>query len=200
MGRILPAYELIIHPVLHRCLEGIKSLWKLTFGVILMTAEIVVLMVIETLARHNYLASNDNSTIPCVGRGTLSASVDLRWMEVPRLLHSLSIATVTIGGIKFIASQAPYSMRGLIMGMVFCMFALCAAAGLGTNTLFTRPLSIWGTGIISCGFWYALLLLVIEVLIGLLLIAMLMWYKKRKREDVLPNEQIFAERYYDRDT
>jgi hypothetical protein len=24
------------------------------------------------------------------------------------------------------------------------------------------------------------------------------WYKKRKREDVLPNEQIFAERYYSR--
>ena len=198
---VLPAYELIIHPVFHRCFEVIKTHWKLILGVILMTAEIIVLMMIETLARRNYLASNyDNSTIPCIGHGTLSASMDFRWMAVPQLLYSLSIATVSIGTIEFIASQAPYSMRGLIMGTICCMLTLCGTVGLGINILFTRRLSIWGTGIISCGFWHFLLLLVIEVLVGFMLIAMLRWYKKRKREDVLPNEHIFAERFFDRDS
>ena len=86
------------------------------------------------------------------------------------------------------------------MGTAYCMFTLCAAVGVGISIPFTRQLSIWGTGIISCGFWYALLLLVVEVLVSFMLTAIQKWYKKRKREDVLPNKHIFAERYYDRDT
>ena len=115
-------------------------------------------------------------------------------------IHSLSFGVFGIGAVKFIASQAPYSMRGLIMGTASCMVALCAAVGVGISIPFTRYPSIWGTGIISCWFWYALLLLVVEVLVGSMLTAMQKWYKKRKREDVLPNEHIFAERYYDTDS
>ena len=145
-----------------------------------MTADIVALMVVETVARCKYLANNNyNCTVSCIGRGTLSGSMDFRWMAVPQLLYSLSISMVTIGAIEFIASQAPYSMRGLIMGTICCMLALCAAVGLGISIPFTRQLSIWGTGIISCGFWYALLLLVVEILVGFMLFAMLRWYKKR---------------------
>ena len=113
-------------------------------------------------------------------------------------LPSFSIIGVfSIGAVKFIVSQAPYLMRGLIMGTAYCMVALCAAVGVGVSIPFTRQLSIWGTGIISCGFWYAILLLVVEVMVGFTLTAIQKWYKKRKREDVLPNEHIFAERYYD---
>ena len=85
------------------------------------------------------------------------------------------------------------------MGTKYCMIALCAPVVISISVPFTRDLSIWGNGIFSCGFWYALLLLMIEVLVGITLIAMQRWYKKRKREDVLPNEHIFAERYYDKD-
>ena len=198
---VLPAYELVIHPVFHRCLGIIKSHWKLLLGVFLMIAEIVALLVVETVARRNYLTSNNySSTISCISHGTLSSSMDFRWMAVPLLLFSLSASVITIGAIEFIAAQAPYSMRGLIMGMTCCMLALSGAVVIGINIPFTRQLSIWGTGIISCGFWYALLLLVVEVLVGFMLIAMLKWYKKRKREDVLPNEHIFAERFFDRDS
>lgn len=53
---------------------------------------------------------------------------------------------------------------------------------------------VWGTGIISCEFWYTLMLLIIETIVGVTLIAAMKWYKKPKREDVLPSEHIFAER------
>ena len=125
--------------------------------------------------------------------------MDFRFMAVPLLLHSLSITAIAIGAFEFFASQTPYSMRGLIMGMVYCTLTLFAALGMGISVPFTKQSSSWGTGTISCGFWYAVLLLVIEVLGGLMFVAMKRWYKKRKREDVLPNEHIFAERYYDRD-
>ena len=49
-----------------------------------------------------------------------------------------------IGGIEFIASQTPYSMRGLIMGTAYYMFMLCAAIGEGIrlSVPFTRQLSV----------------------------------------------------------
>ena len=198
---MFPLYELFIYPSFHRCLEMMKSHWKFILGVLLLIADIIALLVIETVGRYKYLEStNYNTTIPCIGHGTLSTSMDFRWMAIPLFLHSLSASVFGIGAIEFIASQAPYSMRGLIMGTAYCMFALCAAVGIGISIPFTRQLSIWGTGIISCGFWYALLLLVVEVLAGFMFTAIQKWYKKRKREDVLPNEHIFAERYYDRDT
>ena len=198
---ILPLYEILIYPMFHRCLERIKSHWKYIMGVPLLIAGITALLLIETAARYEHLESKKyNATIPCMGYGTLSTVMDFWWMAVPLLLFSLSLSMFGIGGIEFIASQTPYSMRGLIMGTAYCMFTLCAAVGEGVSIPFTRQLSIWGTGIISCGFWYALLLLVVEVLVGFMLIAMQRWYKKRKREDVLPNEHIFAERYYDRDS
>ena len=198
---ILPVYEFFFYPLFHRCLERINTQWTLIFGAQLLTSAIVSLLVIETIARYNYLADNSyNTTIPCKGKGALNTSMDFQWMAVPLLLHSLSVGTFSIGSIKFIASQTPYSMRGLIMGVCYCIFVLCVAIGASIDIPFTRQLSIWGTGIISCGFWYAMLLLVIEVLVGFMLLALLRWYKKRKREDVLPNEHIFAERYYDRDS
>ena len=197
---ILPLCELIFYPVFRRCLEINKSCWKLILGILLLIGELVSLVVIETVARYKYLEStNYNSTIPCMTHGTLSTSMDSRWMAVPLFLYSLSMSAFGIGAIEFVASQAPYSMRGLIMGTASCIFVLCAAVWVGISIPFPRQLSIWGTGISSCWFWYALLLLVVEVLVGFMFTAMQKWYKKRKREDVLPNEHIFAERYYDRD-
>jgi peptide/histidine transporter 3/4 len=198
---ILPFYELFLYPIFHRCLGMINSHWKFISGVFLLIAETVALLVIESIARHRYYLTNNsyNTTIECIGDGTLSTSMDYRFMAVPLLLHSLSVTAVAIGAFEFFASQAPYSMRGLIMGVVYCTLTLFAALGMGISVPFTKQSSSWGSGIISCGFWYALLLLVVEVLFGFMLVAMQRCYKKRKREDVLPNEHIFAERYYDRD-
>ena len=48
----------------------------------------------------------------------------------------------------------------------------------------------------SCEFWYLLIKLIflLAAIVSSLLVAVC--YRKRKRDDVLPNEQIFAERYY----
>ena len=200
---ILPLHEVIFRSVFHQCLKIVQSYWKFLLGVSLQAVEIISLLTIEVVARYKYLEdTNYNTTIPCysMANGSLGTSMDFKWMMVPLLIHSLSLCLLGIGCIEFIASQSPYSMRGLLMGTGYCMFALCAAIGVGISIPFTHYPSIWGTGIISCGFWFALLLLVVEVLAGVMYTIMLMWYKKRKREDVLPNEHIFAERYYERDS
>jgi NADH:ubiquinone oxidoreductase subunit K len=155
------------------------------------------------VARCNTLKYNNyhqyNATIQCIfneDNSALSSGLDYQWMAIPNILYSLSLLTLNIGGLEFIVSQTPYSMRGLLMGSAYGIFALFAVLTAAVSFPFTKMPSLWGRGIISCGFWYALLLGVAAIAVGIILGIMMKFYKKRKREDVLPNEHIFAERYY----
>ena len=165
-------------------------------------ARIISFMIIVTLARHNYQEQNGyNATIPCVLHAqdsSLGLYFDIRLLIVPRVINSLSVISLVIGGIEYITSQTPYSMRGLICGVVYGSIALYSVIGYGIMQAFASHVTSWSTGLISCGFWYMLFNLILILVIGFVLSVVWKCYKMRKREDVLPNEQIFAERYYDR--
>ena len=197
---LIPMYEFLFFPVFHRFLAKIDSQRKFTLGVLLLIATIVTVMGFEAVTKHNYSPeSNNTSTMPNILNSTGTTALDYRWLAIPSFLESMSVALFGIGGIEFIISQAPYSMRGLIVGTAYGMLVLSGTLNIAISIPFTERLS---TGVINSGFsfWYALLLLIMELLVGILLILTIKWYKKRKREDVLPNEHIFAERYYGRET
>ena len=204
---LIPLHEFVLYPMFYKYLAAINSQTKFVLGVLLQIATIIVLMLIEIVVRHNYLEENtsyqNTTTIQCIfyhkSDGARSLSLDYRWMAIPDFLYSLSIALLGIGGSEFFAAQSPYSMRGLIAGCGYGMLCLSAALTIVISIPFTKRLSIWGSGVTSCEFWYTLLLLIIEILACIMLVVTLKLYKKRKREDVLPNEHIFAERYYAKD-
>ena len=205
---LIPAYEFIFYPMFSHYLATVHSQTKFILGVLLHITATVALLVINIVARHNYLVysvSNPNTTttIQCVfyheGSDVWSLSLDYRWMAVPDFLYSLSITLFGIGATEFIAAQSPYSMRGLIVGSVYGILSLSAALITAASIPFTRRFPVWGTGLLSCGFWLALLLLIVEVVAGIMFVMAARYYKKRKREDVLPNEHIFAEQYYEND-
>ena len=87
-------------------------------------------------------------------------------------------------------------MRGLIFGDGYGSMFIFAIIGYGIYRPFIHLSTTWGTGIFNCEFWYLLLVLLIIIIVSGLLLVIGRWYKNRKREDVLPNEHIFAERYY----
>ena len=158
------------------------------------------LMAYLLMARHNYIEQHHddmlNVTIQCIlseGYGTLSSSFDIRWMVLQGILNSISTFTLGLGGIEFICAQTLYSMRGLISGAGYGSVALFTLAGRTITKPFMMNLSIWRTGgIINCGCWYLLLVIVFVILNGVILYILGRIYKNRKRKDVLPNEQIFC--------
>ena len=203
---VIPLYELIFYPLFGKHLSTVSIAKKFLLGVLLSIASTVALLVLETVARHNYFDHYVNSTseTQCVfyqeTNNVWKLSLDYRWMGIPDLLFSLSITLLGIGATEFVVAQSPYSMRGLMVGSAYGMYSLFAALSIAVSVPFTRRLSpwTWGTGVLSCSFWYTLLLLIIEIIVYIVLVVMEKFYKKRKREDVLPNEHIFAERYYEK--
>ena len=199
---LVPVYEFFFYPLLQKRISCIQSYhWKVSVGAIAQIARIITLMAIDLTTRHSYL-KHKNATIRCIfakeNRTLLSSILDNYWMVLPHVLHMVSVTTFAIGAFEFICSQSPYSMRGLLFGAMYGSVILYSVLGYGIMQPFTKQSTAWGTGIISCDFWYLLVILLILLLGSTMLLFLMKWYKNRKREDVLPNEQIFAERYYSR--
>ncbi len=198
---LVPLYEFIVRPMLHKYFLWVQCYWIFSMGVILQFVRIMLLTSYVIIARHNYRTQHHhNATIQCIfleEYGYLSSSFDIRWMALQGFLNSVSMFTLGLGGVEFICAQTPYSMRGLISGAGYGSVALFTLVGVAITQPFKMNLSIWNTGgIIDCGFWYLLLVIVYFVFNGITFCILGRIYKNRKREDVLPNEQIFAERYY----
>ena len=161
--------------------------------------QLIKLMIFDVISRQTF-AQHNNSMIQCIyyeSPSALSTSFNYHWMVIPDFVHAISTAMLSIGVVEFVSAQVPYFIKRLIVGMVFCSLALFSAVWYVT---FTQMPSIWGTGTITCGFWYALLLAVVQMLALAFFVLLTRWYKKRKRGDVLPNEHIFAENYHSSNT
>ena len=196
----IPLYEFAIYPLLHKQLYWMKSSWKVLMGAALQMARIGILCAFELTARHNYLEQNGrNATIECVfklERGALSSTFNTMWIILPDVLNYMSAAIYGIGAFEFICSQSPYAMRGLLIGAAYGCVVLFNLIVFGIVQPFTKHSAVWGVRIISCGFWYLLCVLLLLSVGFAALVVVMKWYRYRKREDVLPNEQVFAERYY----
>ena len=126
--------------------------------------------------------------------------LDYKWAMIPYNTGNISIALMITAGIQFIAAQSPYSMKGLIFGLLYGILGV----SVGFNYLILLPITStahkWPPSRYGCGTWY-LLSASIVLLVMFLLLCVLSWkYKKRQRADVLPSEHIFAINYYTRYT
>ena len=197
-------HEFVIYPLFQRCIccARIKSLWKILMGIIVQMMRVTTLVTFDVISRHNYLTSEYNATIQCIfhkhHHGLLSQNLSNQWLAIPDYLHYISLTFLLTGAIEFTCSQAPYSMKGVIMGAQYTLVSICSIPTLVILAVvfYKKDLSSLGTGTIGCEFWYALLIIVAHLSLFILLAWMVKRYKMRKREDLLPNEHFFAERYY----
>ena len=197
---LIPVYEFCAYPILRRHFSWVKSQFKVLLGTLLQIARILVLMILTANARHTYLENKGhNLTLKCIfseNIGVLSDFSDSRWFMLPIVINALSLIIIVIGCVEFICAQTPYSMRGLMFGTLYGGVSVHTSISYGVMHPFKREPNIWGVGIISCGFWFLFLNFIALVINAVFMSVIGILYKNRKREDVLPNEQIFAERFY----
>ena len=159
----IPLQEFILYPTLQRYLPSIKMYQMLVLGMVLQMARVIALMVFDITARKVNANHNDTNLNRCLlytdgkSHGLLSSIFNSRWLILPTLLQSLFLTLLSISGIEFVLSQTPYSMRGLMIGVGYGSMFLFTMIGYDIYWPFIQPLSTWGTGIISCEFWYLLL-------------------------------------------
>ena len=198
MSVLIVLHEVLFYPIFQRCCTSITSLRKFIVGAVLQIGTILALMIFELLSRQSYLKENGyNETVLCVfyKDQTLATKFNYNWIAVPDTLFVISTLLMTVGGLEFIAAQVPYSMKGVLLGVCYCSIVISGTVNDISLNIgpFQQKLSIWGTGVISCGFWYALLHIILCTAGYIVSVLIIKWYKRRKREDVLPYEHIYAE-------
>ena len=199
-------YELLIHPLFHRLIPNVKITSKICVGALLHLCRLILLLTLVTYTRHTVIGGDNlsNTTLECLfyePPGFLEAHLDKRWNILVDFINNLGDIMFFIGFLEYLCAQIPYSMKGVAAGICFLSVGLFLPLSSTVHLIFENVSFTWGTGIISCGFWFfvtKISLLVAAFIVYIIYI--LKCYKKRKREDVLPNEHIFAERYYSRTT
>ena len=199
---LIVLHEILLYPTLYRCCPRLESLQKAFIAMLLQLVRILILMAYETVFQRNYFTVHyyDNATAqaPCLfsaHQATPKTSLNYYWMAIPDFIVSISYAMLYIGSVEYFSAQVPYFMKSLTVGITYSSIFLSGTVWLVLSIPFkTHNLSYnWGA---NCGFWYGLLLTIVEATMCTILIILTKWYKKRRRQDVLPSEHIFAERYY----
>ena len=198
---IVVIHEALLYPIFRRYYPLIKSSQKAMIGMILQIISVLLLITFQVYSRQAFLKhySAKNVSLPCVffdQKGTLSMNFDYRWMAIPDFCRSLSLLMIGIGFLEFLSAQIPLQMKGVMLGTGYGTIFIVGIISGALMLPFKTKLSIWGSGIISCGFWYLLVTFLIQISTFFALVMLTRRYKGRKREDVLPNEHYFAERYY----
>ena len=205
---LIPLNEVFVYPLFYRCLSNLTTFRKFFIGGSLRFVHYGTLLALFTYARYEFIhhinenGTLTNATLPCIYQGDptfLSETLDYKWTILVEILLAVSNQFMLVAGIEFYCSQVPYSMKGLLLGSVYGMIFVFV----GLSQLLAIPFSIksitWGVGTLSCEFWFQLTLLLIILALLTIFVLTAKRYKRRKREDVLPNEHIFAERYYSRE-
>ena len=201
MPVLVVLHEVFFYPIFNRCCRWMTSLHRFFIGTTILIATFLALMIFELLSRQSYLKENGyNGTVLCVfyKDHSLAAKFDYTWIAIPDILFAVSTLLMAVGSLEFIAAQVPTSMKGVLLGVCYCSAIITGTIDSLVTVFgpFKQTISIKGTKLIDCGFWYTLLHIVLCTFGCIVCAFIIKWYKMRKREDVLPNEQIYAEEYY----
>ena len=205
---LIPLNEILIYPLFSRCLPGFNSYWKCIIGVLLYFFRYLILVALLTYTRQDlnvHLSNNSTVTVvPCIfydsHSGPLNRTLDSRWIFLLEFLSISSVLFFYIGSIEFYCAQIPYTMKGLVVGIFYGLSGIFVLVSQSLSLPFKARSLAWGNDTLSCGFWYLITRMTCTVIMIVIAAVVMRCYKTRKREDILPNEHVFAEAYYSRDT
>ena len=190
----IPLYELAVYPLARHWIPStLKRVGINAIGTIILAS--VALSV--DMVGH----AHTNATVECmfVENGTSKMVVDINflWIGIPlSVVIAIEVMTLLVALFEFLSAQAPYTMKGLIIGLSFSAVALSTVLTGATGTTWAHA---WSQPVSypTCAFWFYLFIIVVTV-VGLGLFCIVTkWYKKRERNELL-HEQRFVEDYYNK--
>ena len=193
----VPVLEFILYPVFVRCryFNNLKILNKLLLG-ILMLLLYELSFILEKVAIA--FTSNEGNSTCLIYDKSNGINNEQIWSNYTKFMYQqplLGIAVYALftSAVEFVCAQSPYSMKGVLVGIFFVVQAF--SWGLSTGLLDVIQKYVPDG---KCGIWLHI------VITGTLMVGVVIntittkCYKFRKRDDILSNEQMFAENYFDK--
>ena len=193
---LVPVIEFILYPLLMKCTCSINFSIRARFllGIFVTILYELHLLGIELVVTQT--SDLHNSTcFYYVNEETVS----LYWLIPPKVLYGIATYIILTSSMEFIASQAPYSMRGLLFGIGILLCGLSGALSSLCYLLVKISRKYYtqsnGSNCELLLYGCILFLTIVVLCVGFIVEK---WYTLRRRDEDLPNEQKFAVDYYDK--
>ena len=205
----IPLFELIFYPIVWKCFQKLTIINKFTLGVVFQLCYHVSLMILEVVG--HYMTSHDSSlpqnySVPCMlklspDRSTENATliVNYKWIAIPRIINGVSVYCLLMSTVEFFSAQSPYSMKGLVAGLTYCMCGIAVLLCLGMKVPFHHLFNGDDLGKrikFGCGVWYFFSVSLLSVIWIVIAAVANKVYSRRRRDENIHNEHIFAVNYY----
>ena len=148
----LPVYDVIIYPITNRCIpstlqrSGVAQTLTVCTSFTLLVASIV--WYTSTSPEQCVLTSSGNFT---------PLSVDYKWIVLPiSLADAFFLFFFLTAMLEFVCAQAPYNLRGLLVGMLPCTVVLSGILGVIVWFIWTSAYKHAGSSGSMCGIWFYL--------------------------------------------
>lgn len=196
----IPIFEFLIYPFLRK---HVRTTVRIGLGMGVAVLGLSVLLAIDTVG--HVLASSDGSKI-CMFydeslQDSVTNSIPIHSLVLVPVIFIMAVAEmlIFISTFEFICAQAPYGMRGLIIGIYFMIsgisVGLVSILLLGFSLGYSKYSSMMK---MSCGTCYMMVVVVMGCVGGLVYAAAAKCYRERQRggqRDV--NYQTILEGYYE---
>ena len=186
----IPLYELLIYPCLRN--RGPSILQSAGIGA---AALIVSSLYGVTAGTIPEILSNGSTQCMLTNNSNNSREMEII-IGIPfNFLLGFTSVVLPKSGIEFVCAQAPYNMKGFLIGLFFT--ALTSFIVIGTLLYFTWNntwFPILHTS--TCGIWFYLSTLVLAVVSSALLGLVIRWYKARERDEITRSQDLVEEVYH----
>ena len=194
----LPLFEFVFHPLFKRY-SHISILKRVCLSLITLLLSLAACAGIEFAAqRERHQLTNDTSCALTEGGVPDSLPLDYKWMMLPYVLLSVAHFLILTSVGEFLCAQSPYSMKGLLFGLVYGFMGVFGVFGY----FLTWSLQVLAEKKLSyrygCLFWYLILSLGLLLAVFVVFFLVFKCYRRRLRGDDEHNEQMFAVDYYSR--
>ena len=188
----IPLYEILIHNVARKLIPS--TMKRIGISIFLVIVLSIITLSIDT-AGHLH-----NHSLPCMFRSNESSPVietNYIWVDVfTQCFLAIALVQFDIALFEFICAQAPYNLKGLLIGLAYSVYNIATSLGytihttwdLGWKKTATQP---------SCGFWYYLSITLTATLGLVIWCIVAKWYKRRERDEPA-YEHTFVVDYYDK--
>ena len=179
---VVLVYEFVIHPLFSRCLPRVSIMNMFLLGTIMTFMWIMSLLTIETIACQDQLYSGK-----CVFTDESSrVNMNYRWLLIPESMCGLSSFCIILSALEFMWSQAPSTMKGMILGFGYTFLGLSALlhTAIASPFIFRKPVTVsWENIKLTCGIWYFLMEGMITLVVLIVITVLLQRYKKRNKRN-----------------
>ena len=177
-------YQVVLRWVCHKCIPKVSITTNFLISVLLFFMCVLILLGMESSSYYKQLRLNQ-TVIKCDFQNkTNLPGIEFYWITFPQIAIAFSSFLFLLSGVKFICAQAPFNMKGLLLGIGYAVYGLGSLAQSAMSIPFLHNRSIWDKAPLTCGIWYFIVQGVIVIAGFIVVIIVIKTYRRRIRIDM----------------